>query len=83
MDKTADEMAYEKYQKGEYTYEEYADVCDHEECEPELSDGEKATKVLNYLEGLDSTTIINIINPCLDDYQLAMIYDELEKEGVL
>ena len=34
MDKTADELAYERYQSGEYTYEDYVDVCRQEECEP-------------------------------------------------
>lgn len=33
-DKTADELAYERYKKGEYTYQDYVDVCELEECEP-------------------------------------------------
>lgn len=35
MDKTADELAYERYLNGEYTYEDYLVVCEIEECEPE------------------------------------------------
>lgn len=34
MDKTADELAYERYLSGEYTFEEYSDVCELQECEP-------------------------------------------------
>lgn len=33
-DKTADELAYERYKNGEYTYDEYVTVCKQEECEP-------------------------------------------------
>ena len=33
-DKTADELAYERYKNGEYTYDEYVTVCDTEGCEP-------------------------------------------------
>lgn len=32
--KTADELAYERYKRGEYTYEEYCDVCTIEDVEP-------------------------------------------------
>ena len=31
-DLTADELAYQRYLKGEYTYQEYLDVCEMEEC---------------------------------------------------
>jgi hypothetical protein len=48
-----------------------------------MTDGQKATKVLNYLEELDSTTIINLLNPMLDDYELALLYDKLKDDGVL
>jgi hypothetical protein len=34
MDMTADELAYERYKAGEYSYEDYCDVCSIEECEP-------------------------------------------------
>lgn len=33
-EKTADELAYERYRRGEYTYEEYRDVCTIEDVEP-------------------------------------------------
>lgn len=33
-EKTADELAYERYRRGEYTYEEYRDVCTNEDVEP-------------------------------------------------
>lgn len=48
-----------------------------------MTDGQKATKVLNYLEELDSTAIINLLNPLLDDYALALLYDELKEDGLL
>lgn len=48
-----------------------------------MTDGQKATKVLNYLEELDSTTIINLLNPMLDDYELALLYYKLKDDGVL
>lgn len=32
MNKTADELAFERYQNGEYTYEDYLTVCEIEEC---------------------------------------------------
>lgn len=48
-----------------------------------MTDGEKATAVLNYLEELDSKTIINLLNPLLDDYALALLYDKLEEDGLL
>ena len=49
----------------------------------ELTNGEKATAVLNYLEELDVVTVINILNPLLDDYELALLYDDLINEGRL
>lgn len=48
-----------------------------------MTDGQKATATLNYLEGLDSKTVINILNPLLDDEALAMIYDRLVEDGVM
>lgn len=33
-DKTADELAYENYLVGKYSYEDYLDVCNIEEVEP-------------------------------------------------
>ena len=35
MDKTADELALERYLNGEYTWQDYLDVCEFEEVEPE------------------------------------------------
>lgn len=35
MDKTADELAYIRYKRGEYSYEDYVAVCEQEECEPQ------------------------------------------------
>ena len=34
LDLTEDEVAYIRYLDGSYTYEDYAQVCDQEECEP-------------------------------------------------
>lgn len=48
-----------------------------------MTDGQKATKVLDYLEGLDGKTIINILNPHLDDNVLALVYDRLVEDGVI
>ena len=35
MTKTADELAYERYLKGEYAWNDYIVVCCQEDCEPE------------------------------------------------
>lgn len=48
-----------------------------------MTDKEKATAVLNYLEETDSTTVINILNALIKDEQLAGVYDNLVKEGIL
>ncbi len=48
-----------------------------------MTDGEKATAVLNYLEDLESASVINILNPLLDDEQLAYLYDQMKEEGWL
>lgn len=48
-----------------------------------MTSGQKATKVLDYLEGLDSKTIINILNPHLDDNVLALLFDKLVEDGVI
>lgn len=34
LDLTADELAYERYKRGEYSYEDYVFVCEQEETEP-------------------------------------------------
>lgn len=31
-DLTADELAYQRFLNGEYTYQDYLDVCEMEEC---------------------------------------------------
>jgi len=48
-----------------------------------MTNGQKATKVLDYLEGLDGKTIINILNPHLDDNVLALLFDKLVEDGLL
>lgn len=47
-----------------------------------MTDGEKATAVLNYLEEQDSKTVINILNPILDDDALSLVYDGLVRDGI-
>ena len=47
-----------------------------------MTDSQKATRVLNYLEEQDSTIIINLLNPFLDDYELALRYEDLKDEGI-
>lgn len=47
-----------------------------------MTQGEKATAVLNYLEGLDAKTVINIQNPMLDDEALELVYMGLVRDGV-
>lgn len=47
-----------------------------------MTDGKKATAVLNYLEEQDSKTVINILNPMLDDEALALVYDGLVRDGI-
>lgn len=47
-----------------------------------MNDSEKATIVLNYLEECDSKTVINLLNSLLSDESLALLYDELKKEGI-
>lgn len=37
---------------------------------------------MNYLEEQDSTVIINLLNPFLDDYELALLYEDLRDEGI-
>lgn len=34
LDLTADELAYKRYLVGEYTYQDYVDVCELEETTP-------------------------------------------------
>jgi hypothetical protein len=48
-----------------------------------MTNGEKATALLDYLEGLDTRTAINVLNPFLDDDELAYTYDRLVDDGVI
>lgn len=48
-----------------------------------MTQSERATAVLNYLEGLDTKTVINILNPMLDDEALELVYLGLVRDGVL
>lgn len=47
-----------------------------------MTDGRKATIVLNYLEECDSTTVINLLDSLLDDEPLALLYDKLKEDGI-
>ena len=48
-----------------------------------MTNGEKATAALSYLDGLDTTTVINVLNPYLDDDELAGLYDKLVSDGFI
>ena len=48
-----------------------------------MTKGEKATAALSYLDGLDTTTVINVLNPYLDDDELAGLYDKLVSDGLI
>lgn len=43
---------------------------------------EKAVRVLEHLEEMDGKTVINILNPYLDNDDLAYLYDKMEEDGV-
>ena len=47
-----------------------------------MTDGQKATAVLNYLEECDSTTILNVLDCFLTDKALAILYHQLKEEGI-
>ena len=53
-DLTADEIAYKKYQDGEYTYQDYVDVCTQEECEP-------LPEIKESIEEISDTEIFDIL----------------------
>lgn len=57
LDKTADELAYERYKRGEYTYQDYVDVCNQEECEPlpKLNEDKEETKKDNRIRDIYNT----------------------------
>ena len=48
-----------------------------------MTNEEKATAALSYLDGLDTTTVINVLNPYLDDDELAGLYDKLVSDGLI
>lgn len=48
-----------------------------------MTNGEKATAALSYLDGLDTTSVINVLNPYLDDDELAGLYDQLVSDGLI
>ena len=48
-----------------------------------MTNGEKTTAALSYLDGLDTTTVINVLNPYLDDDELAGLYDQLVSDGLI
>ena len=47
-----------------------------------MTDGRKATVVLNYLEECDSKTAINILEHLIPDEQLAYLYDQMKDDGI-
>lgn len=50
MDYTADELAYERYKQGEYTYEDYCDVCKNEEVEPRIEVRETEQEIMDLIK---------------------------------
>lgn len=48
-----------------------------------MTQGQRATAVLSYLEEQDSKTVINILNPMLDDEALELVYFGLVRDGIL
>lgn len=49
-----------------------------------MTDNQKASKVLNFMEEeWDGKTIINVLNLYLKDEDLADLYDQLKEEGFL
>ena len=48
-----------------------------------MTNKEKATKVLNYLEEQTSSVAIGLMHPYLQDYQLADLFDKLVVDGAL
>ena len=47
-----------------------------------MTDGRKATVVLNYLEEREPRAILNLLNPYLSDEDLADLYFWLKRDGV-
>lgn len=48
-----------------------------------MTNSEKATQVLDFLEELDSRAAINALSPLIDDDDLAGLYDKLKEDGIL
>ena len=46
-----------------------------------MTDGRKATVVLNYLEDCEPRKILNLLDPYLSDETLANLYDWLKNDG--
>lgn len=47
-----------------------------------MTDGRKATVVLNYLEECEPRKILNLLDPYLSDESLADLYYWLKRDGV-
>ena len=85
---TADEIAYEEYKKGNYTYSEYVAVCQQEEVEPQprilkLS-GKKKEVELNPKKDLNED--LKLLGS-LDDYvpsdKAKDLWDKINSEGLV
>ena len=48
-----------------------------------MTNKEKATAALSYLDGLDTTSAINVLNEFISDDELAGLYDRLVDDGLL
>ena len=48
-----------------------------------MTNGEKATALLDYLDGLDTKSAVNILHPFIDDDVLADKYDEFVEDGLI
>ena len=43
-----------------------------------MTDKEKASKVLDFLQDLDTTCVIDILHPLISDRAFAKLYDDME-----
>ena len=48
-----------------------------------MTNGEKATALLSYLDGLDTTSVINVLHPFIEDDVLAAEYDKFVNDGLI
>lgn len=48
-----------------------------------MTKAEKASEVLEYLEELDTRTVLKVLESFISDDDLADIYDDLEKDGLI